>query len=97
MEETAAERFLNALSAIIRNGKDNVPDSLELRKRLQSGVGFGDALAVAVESGLGSQISDFEKLYPGQARTQKSFGSLTRKLSVRESQSSGQHWRTFFA
>lgn len=30
MEEKAAARFLDALSAIIRNGRDNVPDSLEL-------------------------------------------------------------------
>jgi hypothetical protein len=30
MEETAAERFLNSLSAIIRSGRDNLPVSLEL-------------------------------------------------------------------
>ena len=30
MEEKVTERFLNALSTIIRNGRDNVPDSLEL-------------------------------------------------------------------
>jgi hypothetical protein len=29
MEERAAERFLNSLSAIIRNGRDNLPDLLE--------------------------------------------------------------------
>ena len=27
MEEKAAERFLNALSAIVRNGRDNIPES----------------------------------------------------------------------
>jgi hypothetical protein len=30
MEDKAAERFLNALSAIIRNGRESLPDSLEL-------------------------------------------------------------------
>lgn len=35
------------------------------------------------------------KLYPVQARTRKSFGFMTRKLSVTESQNSGQHLGTF--
>ena len=41
MEETAAERFLNALSAIVRNGRDNVPDSLELPRTDPVGFAIG--------------------------------------------------------
>jgi hypothetical protein len=41
MEERAAERFLNALSAIIRNGRENLPDSLELPRVDPVGFGIG--------------------------------------------------------
>lgn len=41
MEEKAAERFLNLLSAIIRNGRDNLPDSLELPRIDPVGFGIG--------------------------------------------------------
>jgi len=41
MEEKAAERFLNALSAIIRNGRDNLPESLELPRLDPVGFGLG--------------------------------------------------------
>lgn len=43
MEEQAAERFLDALSAIIRNGRDNVPDSLELPRIDPIGFAIGGA------------------------------------------------------
>ena len=36
-----------------------------------------------------------DKLYPAHARTRKSFGSMTRKLSVTESQNSDQRLGTF--
>ena len=42
MEEKAAAGFLNALSAIIRNGRDNLPESLELPSLDPAGFGFGD-------------------------------------------------------
>jgi hypothetical protein len=42
MEEKAAEVFLNALSAIIRNGRDNLPETLELPRFEPAGFGFGD-------------------------------------------------------
>jgi hypothetical protein len=45
MEEKAAEGFLNALSAIIRNGRDNLPGSLELPRLDPAGFGFGDDAA----------------------------------------------------
>lgn len=41
MEERAAEGFLNALSAIVRNGRDNLPESLELPRLDPAGFGFG--------------------------------------------------------
>ena len=41
MEEKAAESFLNALSAIVRNGRDNLPESLELPSLDPAGFGFG--------------------------------------------------------
>jgi hypothetical protein len=41
MEERAAESFLNALSAIVRNGRDNLPESLELPRLDPAGFGFG--------------------------------------------------------
>ena len=41
MEEKAAERFLNALSAIVRNGRDNIPELLELPRLDPAGFGFG--------------------------------------------------------
>jgi light-regulated signal transduction histidine kinase (bacteriophytochrome) len=39
--------------------------------------------------------ADKLQLYPAHARTRKSFGFMTRKLSVTESQNSGQHFGTF--
>lgn len=42
MEEKAAEGFLNALSAIIRNGRDNLPEALELPHLDPAGFGFND-------------------------------------------------------
>lgn len=45
MEEKAAEGFLNALSAIVRNGRDNPPESLELPRFDPAGFGFGDDAA----------------------------------------------------
>ena len=41
MEEKAVERFLNALSAIVRNGRDNLPELLELPRLDHAGFGFG--------------------------------------------------------
>lgn len=41
MEEKAAERFLNALSEIIRNGRETIPDSLELPRIDPIGFGLG--------------------------------------------------------
>jgi hypothetical protein len=41
MEEKAAESFLNALSVIIRNGRDNFPESLELPRLEPVGFGLG--------------------------------------------------------
>ena len=41
MEEKAAEQFLNALSAIVRNGRDNIPELLELPRLDPAGFGFG--------------------------------------------------------
>ena len=41
MEEKAAESFLNALSAIVRNGRDNLPELLELPSLDPAGFGFG--------------------------------------------------------
>lgn len=45
MKEKAAEGFLNALSAIIRNGRDNPPEPLELPRFDPAGFGFGDDAA----------------------------------------------------
>ena len=42
MEENAAERFLNSLSAVIRNGRDNLPASFELPRIAHVGFGFSD-------------------------------------------------------
>lgn len=39
--EKAAERFLNALSAIVRNGRDDIPELLELPRLEPAGFGFG--------------------------------------------------------
>ena len=41
MEERAAEGFLNALSAIVRNGRDNLPESLELPRLDPAGFRLG--------------------------------------------------------
>lgn len=54
MEEKAAESFLNALSAIIRNGRDSFPESLELPRLEPVGFGFGGE-----EAGLTSRDSEY--------------------------------------
>lgn len=46
MEEKAAEGFLNALSAIVRNGRDNLPETLELPRLDPTGFGLGGDDAV---------------------------------------------------
>jgi len=54
MEETAAETFLNALSTTIRDGRDNLPESLELPRLDPAGFGFsGD------KAGLTSRDSEY--------------------------------------
>ena len=40
-------------------------------------------------------LASKSKIYPAHVRTRKSFGLMTRKLSVTESQYSGQHLGTF--
>jgi hypothetical protein len=54
MEETAAESFLNALSTTIRNGRDSLPESLELPRLDPAGFGFGGD-----EVGLTSRDSEY--------------------------------------
>lgn len=54
MEERAAEGFLNALSAIVRNGRDNLPETLELPQLDPTGFGLGGDDAV-----LGSPDSEY--------------------------------------
>ncbi|WP_412774054.1 hypothetical protein [Nitrobacter sp.] len=54
MEEKAAEGFLNALSAIVRNGRDNLPETLELPRVDPTGFGLGGDDAV-----LGSPDSEY--------------------------------------
>lgn len=54
MEEKAAERFLDALSAIIRNGRDNIPDSLELPRIDPIGFAIGGE-----DAGLTLPASDY--------------------------------------
>jgi len=54
MEEKAAERFLNSLSAIIRNGRDNLPESLELPRIDPIGFAVGGE-----DAGLTSPASEY--------------------------------------
>ena len=57
MEEKAAESFLNALSAIVRNGRDNLPESLELPSLDPAGFGFGgDEAGLRIAGGLRIQV-----------------------------------------
>jgi hypothetical protein len=58
MEEKAAEGFLNALSAIVQNGRDNLPEFLQLPRLDPTGFGFGGDDAV-----LGSPDSEYRYLF----------------------------------
>ncbi len=54
MEEKAAEWFLNSLSAIVRNGRENLPDSLELPRINPVGFAIGGE-----DAGLTSPASEY--------------------------------------
>jgi hypothetical protein len=54
MEEKAADRFLDSLSVIIRNGRENLPDSLELPRIDPVGFAIGSE-----EAGLTLPASEY--------------------------------------
>ena len=97
----------NQLAAPLRSGKATDADLQAIQHRRTLPVRVTQGLQLIVQKRIISQILAGQRrpkpplvfklfnLYPAHVRTRKSFGLMTRKLSVTDAQNSGQHLGTF--